>query len=107
MRGLLNEELCRHGSNQEMLLVAKASDCLGWDSCVKGRIATQWLPTVTPLLVRPSPHLLAKLWGRQLIIKLHNLIHTQWVYWNSVIHYEGKDGFTIPNHHNILNQMEE
>jgi hypothetical protein len=100
-------ENCFHGNNQEMLLVAKASDHLGWDSFVEGRIATQWLPTVTPLIARTSPRLLAKLWGRQLIIKLHNIIHAQWVYQNSVIHYKGKDRFTIPDHHDILNRMEE
>jgi hypothetical protein len=79
-------ENCVDVNNQEMLIVAKASDHLVWDSFVEGRIATQWLPTVTPLLARTSPHLLAKLWGLQLIIKLHNVIHTQWVYRNSVMH---------------------
>jgi hypothetical protein len=35
------------------------------------------------------------------------VIHKQWIYQNSVIHYKGKDGHTIPQHHNILNLVEE
>ncbi len=39
--------------------------------------------------------------------RLHNVIHKQWIYQNSVIHDKGKDGHTIPQHHNILNCVEE
>ncbi len=38
---------------------------------------------------------------------LHNEIHKQWIYWNSVIQYKSKDGHTISQQHNILNCVEE
>ncbi len=39
--------------------------------------------------------------------RLHNVIHKQWMYQNSVKHYKGKDGHTISQHHAILNHVEE
>ncbi len=39
--------------------------------------------------------------------RLHNVIHKQWIYWNSLIHDKSKDGHTIPQHHNIPNCVEE
>jgi hypothetical protein len=59
-----------------------------------------------PLLACTSPHLLAKSWGHQLISRLHNDSHKQWVYQNLVIHYKEKDGLTLADHHKILNHME-
>jgi hypothetical protein len=59
-----------------------------------------------PFLAHTSPHLLEKLWGRQFISRLHNLLHRQWVYRNLVIHYKGKDGLTLIDHHEILNRVE-
>jgi hypothetical protein len=59
-----------------------------------------------PLLAYTSPRLPAKSGGRQFIPRLHNLLHKQWVYRNLVIHYKGKDGLTLSDHHEILNRME-
>jgi hypothetical protein len=103
---LLMEDCC-HGNKEDMHLVATASARLGWDSFVEGRISTQWLPMVAPLLARTSPYLLAKTWGRHLIARLHNVIHKTWIYCNSIIHFRGKDGLTIPKHQDILNRVEE
>jgi hypothetical protein len=40
------------------------------------------------------------------IMKLHNIVHKQWIYRNSVLLYRGKDGLTTPDHHEIMNQVE-
>ncbi len=98
---------CCHGNIQDMLLVATTSNLLGLDSFVEGPISTQWIPMVTPFLARTSPHFLAKMWGRQLIARLHNVIHKQLICQNSIIHYKGKDRHTIPKLHDILNHVEE
>jgi hypothetical protein len=45
-------------------------------------------------------------WGCKFITKLHNMVHKQWIYRNSMIHFRSTDGLTIPEHHEILNQME-
>ncbi len=51
-------------------------------------------------------------WGgvdllRQFISRLHNIVHIQWIYRNTVIHYRGADGLTNPDHHKILNRIKE
>ena len=43
--------------------------------------------------------------GRKLITKLHNIIHKQWIYCNSVIHFKGKDGWTLPEQHTIMSKV--
>ena len=39
--------------------------------------------------------------------KLHNIIHKQWIYHNSVIHFKGKDGWTLPEQHTIMSKVVE
>ena len=39
--------------------------------------------------------------------KLHNIIHKQWIYHNSVIHFKGKDGWTLPEQHTIMSKVAE
>jgi hypothetical protein len=98
---------CVNGTNQDLRVVAAASDRLGYDSLLEGRISKLWLIVTAPLLLRPRQYLLPSAWGRQFVNKLHNIIHKQWIYKNSVIHYCGKDGLTMPEHHEILNRFEE
>jgi hypothetical protein len=59
----------------------------------------------TPFLLRRSSVLLPSFWGRKLITKLHNIIHKQWIYRNSVIHFKGKDGWTLPEQHAIMSKV--
>ena len=96
-----------YGSNVELSTVATLSDRLGWDSFIEGRVSTHWLTLVAPLLWRKSPAILPTSWGQKFISKLHNIVHKQWIYRNSVIHYEGRDGWTLPDQHAILSKVEE
>jgi hypothetical protein len=87
--------------------VARESDRLGWDSFLEGRITSLWLSMVLPMLCKSLHSLLPPSWGRQLINKLHNIVHKQWIYRNTCIHYRGTDGFTMPEHNKIINRVEE
>jgi hypothetical protein len=82
-------------------------DCLGWDSFLEGRISKQWLVVASPFLRRSNKFLLPPSWGHQLINKLHNIVHKQGIYCNTFIHYQGTDGLTLPEHHVIINCIEE
>jgi hypothetical protein len=82
------------------------SDHLGWDSFLEGRILEQLFALVSPFLSRSPLQLLPVSWGWQFISKLHNVIHKQWVYSNSVIHFKSKDRLTDPENHEILNWIE-
>jgi len=98
---------CVHGVNPDLMAVAGESDRLGWDSFLEGRITSLWLSMVLPMLCKSSQSLLPPSWGRQLINKLHNIVHKQWIYRNTCIHYQGTDGFTMPEHNQIINRVEE
>jgi hypothetical protein len=89
-----------------MAIISKLSDHLGWDSFLEGRILVHWLALVSTLLSWSPLQLLMVSWGWQFISKLHNVIHKQWVYCNSVIHFKSKDVPTVPEHHGILNWNE-
>jgi hypothetical protein len=97
---------CLHGTNSLLHSVASASDRLGWDCMLERRISIQWLQLVAPLLQRTGHQLLPQAWGSLFITKLHNIVHKQWIYRNLVIHYRGKDGLMIPEHHDIINWVE-
>ena len=96
---------CVHGNNADLRTAASVSNLLGWDSFIEGRIATQWQTVAAPFLLRSSLVLLPSFWGRKLITKLHNIIHKQWIYRNSVIHFKGKDGWTLPEQHTIMSKV--
>ena len=98
---------CVNGTNQDLLVVAVASDRLGCDGLPEGCISKLWLIVTAPLSLRPRQYLLPLAWDRQFINKLHNIIHKQWIFRYSVIHYHGKDGLTMPEHQKILNRVEE
>jgi hypothetical protein len=98
---------CVHGMNPELMDMARESDCLGWDSFLEGRITSLWLALVSAMLCKSSCSLLPPSWGRQLINKLHSIVHKQWIYCNTFIHYRGTDGLTMLEHHEIINQVEE
>jgi hypothetical protein len=90
-----------------LMAVARESDRLGWDSFLEGRITSLWLLMVLPMLRKLSKSLLPPSWGRQLINKLHNIVHKQWIYRNTCIHYRGSDGFTFQEHNQIINRVAE
>ena len=98
---------CLHGSCPYLALAATATDRLGFNNFVEGRISQHWLLVATPLRWRSRRFLLPPAWGRQFINKLHKIIHKQWIYRNSYIHYKGPDGLTLSEHHDIINRIEE
>ncbi len=78
---------CIHGTSQDLIEAAAEMDRLEWDSLLEGRISKQWLVVASPFLRRSNKFLLPPSWGHQLINKLHNIVHKQWIYRNTFIHY--------------------
>ena len=105
-RGEATMEECVHGNYADLRAIATASDRLGWDSLLEGRISAHWLTLVATFLLKTGQNLLPHVWGTQFITRLINIVHKQWIYRNSVIHYHGQDGLTIPEHHDIINRIE-
>ncbi len=106
-RGLVKMENCINNHDAPLLALARSTDLLGWDCFIEGRISRDWIPAVSPILAVSCPRLPVGSWGKTFITKLINIVHKQWMYRNTLIHYRGKDGFTIPEHHEIINRIEE
>jgi hypothetical protein len=70
---------CIHGTSQDLIEAAAKLDRLGWDSLLEGRISKQWLEVESPFLRGSNKFLLPPSWGHQLINKLHNIVHKQWI----------------------------
>jgi hypothetical protein len=100
---------CIHGTSRDLIEAAAETDRLGWDSLLEGTISKQWLVVASSFLRRSNKFLLLPSWSHQLINKLHNIVHKQWIYRNTFIHYRGSDGLTLtlPEHHDIVNRVEE
>ena len=96
---------CVNGADSLLLAAAVDTDRLGWDSLIEGRISVRWLDVAAPLLLQSRQKLLPQVWGTKLINRLHNIVHKQWIYRNSVIHYQGNDGLTIPEQQEIMDQV--
>jgi hypothetical protein len=96
---------CVHGTNQDLQATAADSDQLGRDSMLEGRISSWWLTVAVPFLLKTRQKMLPQVWGTKFINNLHNIVHKQWIYRNLVLHYRGKDGLTIPEHQDIMNQV--
>jgi hypothetical protein len=105
--GAVRTSDCLYGSCPNLASAAAASDRLGFENFVEGRISPHWLAVAAPLIRGSQQFLLPPAWGRQFINKLHNIDHKQWIYRNSFIHYQGSDGLTLPEHHEIINRIEE
>jgi hypothetical protein len=75
-RGLVSMESCSIGSDEAILELLRASDWLGWDSFIEGRIPVLWLSVVAPLLLLNCLYLFVKSWGRQFISRLYTILST-------------------------------
>jgi hypothetical protein len=97
---------CVHGTDQDLQAAAADNDQLGWDSMIGGRISSKWLMVVGPLILKTRQKMPPQVLGTKFIDKLPNNVHKQWIYRNLVLHYRGKDGLMIPEHQDIMNQVE-
>jgi hypothetical protein len=96
---------CIYGTNQDLQAAAVDSDCLEWDSMLEGCISSWWLTVAAPFLLKIKQKMLPQVCGTKFINKLHVIVHKQWIYRNLVLHYHRKDGLTIPEHQDIMNQV--
>jgi hypothetical protein len=88
-RGEVMMASCVHRTDPDLILVATLSNHLGWDSFIESQLSVHWLLVAAPLLRWHRQYLLPPAWGRLFIIKLHIIVHKQWVYRNSFIHFKG------------------
>ena len=98
---------CAPDSNPNLASVATAQDNLDWDSFVEGRITINFLSAVKPTLSGRRRRLTPKKWCQQLISKLLQITHKQWLFRNSDVHYKKLEGMTAKRHEEIIAQMQD
>jgi hypothetical protein len=72
-------------------------DNLGWDCFVEGRFPYSLIVSITPMFLQYNPQGLVENWGAKLIQSLLRLMHKQWLYRNSDVHYVS-EGLTTGQH---------
>ncbi len=83
-------------------IVAMESNRLRWDSFVEGRSLSEWVSYLATLLKSAGSQMHQATWGKSFISKLFNITHKQWIFWNSQLHYCGKEGITLQQHREIM-----
>ena len=74
------------------LELAMEQDTIGWDNFTEGKISCVFRKLQHEYLVSIDSRKTALQWTSQLISKLLLLVHSQWIYRNSVVHKRTRDG---------------
>ena len=72
--------------------LANEQDTIGWDNFTEGKISKEFRRIQHEYFVSIDSRKTALHWTAQLISKLLLLVHTQWVYRNTIVHKRTKDG---------------
>jgi hypothetical protein len=95
-----------HSPKSKYRMAAIIHDKLGWDNFLEGRIAAVWVDhRVDNIRDRKLKHGGSK-WGRGLMSKLLQITHQQWMYRNATVHLKIKDGCTVVQHQQALDNIE-
>ena len=84
--------LLRPGTQAKYRRLAEDHDDLGWTNFIEGRISKQFMEIQLQYYVRKRSRKSARKWTSGLIERLIGLIHNQWSYRNSKIHYASHYG---------------
>ncbi len=90
----------------KFLAITTDFDSLGWDCFVEGRIPFSFITTIKPMFLRYHPHGSVKIWGLKFIKSLIDLMHKQWLFQNSNMHYVS-EGLTANQHDELTTKIRE
>jgi hypothetical protein len=95
-----------HSPKSQDKMAAMIHNKLGWDNFFEGQIAAIWVEhRVDNICNRKLKHGGGK-WARGLISKLLQITHQQWMYRNATVHLKIKDGCTVVQHQQALDNIE-
>ena len=96
---------CLEYPDDDLELLARSQDRLGWDSFVEGRISKVFLEVMKPVLLEAGTYLSVERWSREFIELLLQLTHKQWIFRNSRKHFTRLDGMTEAEHLQTLSEL--
>ena len=94
------------GRKSPYFLAATIHDRLGWDNFVEGRLCSLWLEHREVDIAQHGLRSTAESWGRDLIHRLLELTHRQWIYRNTAVHFVAEGGLTLTQHRTLMNEIE-
>ena len=94
---------CLNRKQGRFVKLAEETDMLGWDSFVEGRISKEWGKVVKTEMRNWKGNIDEKKWGAELVDKLLQLTHRQWILRNTETHFKLPDGWTLAEHEGIFN----
>ena len=74
---------------------------------MEGRISKVFLKVMTPVLLESYLFISAERWGQLFIEKLLELMHKQWIFQNSKVHFKHADGLTEDEYLNVFSKVED
>ncbi len=77
---------CTHPTSKFLLIFINI-DNLGWDCFVEGRIPYSLIVSIKLISPQYNPHGSVDIWGTKFIKSCISLMHKQWLYQNSDLHY--------------------
>lgn len=81
------------------LTLAQAQDLIGFDNILVGRLPTQLITIMTPILASLNHRsFTCNKWAKELSRQLLLFTHRQWTYRNCTVHYKPSEGKTVAEH---------
>ena len=94
-------QICQ--DSQVLTLFAKEIDLLGWRNFTEARLPKSLFVIQEAWLKASGTILSIESWAKQLLLRIINITHKQWLYRNSRIHIKHVEGLTLIDHKRIMN----
>jgi hypothetical protein len=86
--------------------LAESQDCMGWKNFTKGHISTQFYEIQTFHLAMSSSYLNGLDWTKQFITKILQIMHSQWIYQNILLHGKRQGYLHNKKSEELMKEME-
>ena len=92
--------------DEDLLRLAEEHDRIGWDNFVEGRISCRYAHVVASSFSSRGKYTPEK-WSAELISRLMQATHKQWLFRNHHVHFAKVDGLTAQQHDDIFRRIEQ
>ena len=92
--------------DEELTRLAEQHDLIGWDNFVEGRISAAYLEVVAPCFPSRGKYNPTR-WCTELVSRLMQMTHKQWLFRNHHVHFKKLDGLTVKQHEEIFRLVEQ
>ena len=95
------------GFRQEYRQLAVSVDCIGWRRLMEGMISKELVELQKYALVEADSKLTVENWAKELVIRLLEITHGQWLYQNVIVHDKTAGNLVTRLKEEIRRELEE